>query len=189
MKAELGLLGLANLPCFQKANALVQRREARHTLPRVEELGRAREEPEQPRIRAEASAICRMPLSDLCRESERIRRIVSASSMTISSPLYPAAFHDLEHATEVLHRVTALDVSFDARGLLRRRRHVTAAREPRDERAGLRDLALLLEVEDGLNHTHEVGRCLAPRERREVFVESSANTLGKVVAFSSTPAR
>ena len=47
-------------------------------------------------------------------------------------------------------------------------------REPGEERAGVRDLALLLQLEDGLDDADEVLRRLAAGERGEVLVERFA---------------
>ena len=169
---ELGLPQAGEAALLQEPDPVVERREAGDAVPGVEELRRAGEDPQQARVGARgvgdlADAVQRLVPRVRPHAQDRLGLVDDDEQ-----PLVAGGLHDLEHAAQVVEGIAAADVALDARGLLRRRGDVAAAAQPGDERAGLRDLALLLQLEDGLDDADEVLRRLPAGQRREVLVEA-----------------
>jgi len=84
---------------------------------------------------------------------------------------------DRQDAAQVRQRVGATDIALEIGASLHRGGDVLATRDPGDERGRVRQLALLLEVEDRLDHANEVGWRLAAGEVGELLAHLLAHLL------------
>ena len=121
-----------------------------------------------------------MPFRDLPRTSPRIRRMVSASSMTMTSPLYPAAFTTSRMPRR--YGIASLPVMSPLMPALFFCDVLTFSLPASHdiERTGLGDLARLLQLEDLAEDAPEIFRRLAARERGDVLLDPLLHLLVEV---------
>jgi hypothetical protein len=155
----------------------------------VEELGRAREDPEGPL----ESVGC---VDDLPDAVERLSAHVAPHAQNglglvddDDEALVARGLHDLEHAAQVGHRVGALISPLMPASFFVRRWNVLAAREPRHERAASRTLPCCFSSKIVAKHAAEVLRHLAVRCARRCPLRCFLSTFrSKSGASGSLPA-
>lgn len=168
---ELRLADVDEAPLLLELEAIVERLEPSDTAPRVEEVWGPREEPQEPGevlggVDDLPEAVERLASGVLPRAEDGLELVDDDDEALVVGRL-----HNLEDAAQVRERVLALDVALDLGLLLRARADVAAPREPGHERARVREVSALLQIEDGADDAHHVlGRATAGH-RREALLE------------------
>jgi hypothetical protein len=168
---QLRLAQAGELAVLREFDAVVQRRQAGDAVARVEELRGAGEQPQQPLVGA--GGVANLP--------DAVERLVPRVSPHAQDrlglvdddqqALVAGRVDHADDAAQVGHRVAAADVAADVGDPLGARGHVGAARQPREQRGGLGQLAGLLELEDLLDRSHELGRGLVADHRGQLLAE------------------